>query len=103
MALINELAGTDRSSIEKQNRLKRAINDFGYFCRYYLSDYFYEDPASYQRILYDVANTRSLTQDLADSLKPYVREKYVNLLKPTERLAEAMFIEPREHGKTVRC
>lgn len=102
MALIKELAGTDRSSIEKQNRVKRAINDFGYFCRYYLSDYFYEDPASYQRILYDVANTRSLTQDLADSLKPYVREKYVNLLKPTERLAGAMFIEPREHGKTVR-
>lgn len=100
--LIKELAGTDRKTLEKEKRKNRARTDFGYFCRYYLSDYFYEDPAEYQKILYEVANTRSLTKDMADSLHPFVREKYVNLLKPTQKLSGAMFIEPREHGKTVR-
>lgn len=100
--LIKELAGQNRIVLEKQKRMKQAENDFGFFCRYYLSDYFYEEPAEYQKILYDVANTRSLTKDMADTLKPFVREKYVNLLKPTQKLSGAMFIEPREHGKTVR-
>ena len=100
--LIKELAGKDRSVLEKQQRMKKAENDFGFFCRYYLSDYFYEDAAEYQKILYEVANTRSLTKDMADTLKPFVRDKYANLLKPTEKLSGAMFIEPREHGKTVR-
>lgn len=102
MELIKELAGTDKSSIEKQNRLKEAKDSFNYFCRYYLSDYFYADPAEYQKILYEVANTRSLTQKVADSLKPFVRDKYHNLLKPTQKLSGAIFCEPREHGKTVR-
>ena len=53
--LIKELAGQNRSVLEKQKRMKQAENDFGFFCRYYLSDYFYEEPAEYQKILYDVA------------------------------------------------
>ena len=93
--LIKELAGQDRSVLEKQKRKKQAENDFGFFCRYYLSDYFYEDAAEYQRILYEVANTRSLSNDLAGTLKPFVREKYQKLLKPTQKLSGAMFIEPR--------
>ncbi len=100
--LIKELAGQDKSILEKQERTERAKKDFGFFCKYYLSDYFFEDAAEYQQILYEVANTRSLTKDLADQLKPFVRDKYRNLLKPTEKLNGAMFIEPREHGKTVR-
>lgn len=102
MELIKELTGNDRTLIEKQERIKKAQNDFGFFCRYYLSDYFYEDAAKYQQILYEVANTRSLTNDLADKLKPFVREKYRTMLKTTNQLSGAMFIEPREHGKTVR-
>ena len=100
--LIKELAGKDRSVLEKQQRIKQAEADFGFFCRYYLSDYFYEDAAEYQKVLYEVANTRSLSADLAGRIKPFVREKYRNLLRPAKKLSGAMFIEPREHGKTVR-
>jgi predicted phage terminase large subunit-like protein len=87
---------------ERARRIERAGKDFGFFCRTYLSDYFYTDPAEYQRILYDVADTRSLSQSLVERIKLFVREKYWPLLRPTEHLAGALFIEPREHGKTVR-
>jgi predicted phage terminase large subunit-like protein len=106
MNIVNELVGHDTESAGKERarkaRVERAKRDFGYFCRTYLADYFYTDSADYQRILYDVADTRSLSQSVADQLKTFVREKYHQYLKPTDRLAGAMFIEPREHGKTVR-
>lgn len=100
--LIAELVGTDTTSIEKKRRTQRAQNDFGYFCRTYLGDYFFEEPAAYQQILYGVANSQSLTESDAEKLKTYVKPKYHALLKPTRHIAGAMFIEPREHGKTVR-
>jgi predicted phage terminase large subunit-like protein len=100
--LLRELVGNDRSSLEKKKRTDRARSDFGYFCRYYLSDYFFTDPADYQRVLYDVADTRSLSVGAAKRLKPFIHEKYHGLLIPAEKLAGAMFVEPREHGKTVR-
>lgn len=87
---------------ERTRRVERATNDFGYFCKTYLTDYFYTDPAEYQKMLYEVADTRSLSRDLVDRIKSFVREKYWPLLRPTEHLAGALFIEPREHGKTVR-
>jgi hypothetical protein len=99
---LSELVGDDRSSLEKKKRVSRARKDFGFFCQYYLPDYFFTDPADYQKILYDVADTRSLSEDTSNSLKPFINERYHNLLKPTEKLAGAMFVEPREHGKTVR-
>lgn len=40
MELIKELVGIDKSQLEKDKRIKKAKNDFGFFCRYYLSDYF---------------------------------------------------------------
>jgi predicted phage terminase large subunit-like protein len=100
--ILSELVGGDRSSLEAKKRVDRARKDFGYFCRRYLSDYFFTDPAEYQSILYDVADTRSLPQATANRLKPFVDSKYHGLLKPAEKLAGAMFVEPREHGKTVR-
>ena len=104
--ILSELVGNDRSALEQKQeqkkRISRAKKDFGFFCRYYLADYFFTDSAEYQSILYDVANTRSLSKAVADSLKPFINEKYHGLLKPAERLAGAMFAEPREHGKTVR-
>ncbi|MDR0447641.1 MAG: hypothetical protein LBH07_03135, partial [Treponema sp.] len=45
---------------------------------------------------------RSLSNDISTSLKTFVDAKYHSLLKPVEKLAGAMFVEPREHGKTVR-
>jgi hypothetical protein len=100
--LLSELVGDDRSSLEKKKRAARARTDFGFFCRYYLADYFFTAPAEYQSILYDVADTRSLSADTANRLKPFIAEKYHSLLRPTEKLSGAMFVEPREHGKTVR-
>lgn len=102
MNLLEEITSGSKSSIEKQKRLEKANNDFEFFCRYYLSDYFYEEPAEYQKLLYEIANSRSLSTELSEKLKPFVREKYQSLLKPTEKLSGSMFLEPREHGKTVR-
>jgi hypothetical protein len=100
--LLSELVGNDRSSLEQKKRVDRARKDFGFFCQYYLPDYFFTDPADYQKILYDVADTRSLSEAASNRLKPFIDNRYHSLLKPTERLAGAMFVEPREHGKTVR-
>jgi len=99
---LSGLVGKDRSPLEKKKRVERARKDFGFFCRHYLSDYFFTDPAEYQRILYDVADTRSLSNDTITHLKPFINERYHSLLRPTEHLSGAMFVEPREHGKTVR-
>jgi len=99
---LSELVGDDRSSLEQKKRVSRARKDFGFFCQYYFSDYFFTDPADYQKILYAVADIRSLSEDTSNSLKPFINERYHSLLKPTEKLAGAMFVEPREHGKTVR-
>ena len=104
--ILEELAGdghaTNKKNLEKKKRINRAYKDFGFFCRYYLSDYFFTDPAEYQQILYDVADSRSLSKDTSKRLKPFINEKYHSLLRPTDQLAGAMFVEPREHGKTVR-
>ena len=80
MELLTELVGNDTSSIQKQERIKKAKNDFGFFCRYYLSDYFFEDAAEYQKLLYEVANTRSVSEELAEKIKPFVNEKYLKAL-----------------------
>lgn len=95
-------AGTVRKDRERNRRIEVAKKDFGYFCRTYLEDYFYTKPAEYQRLLYQVADTQSMSKALCGQLRAFVREKYWALLKPTERLAGVLFIEPREHGKTVR-
>ena len=88
MELIKELVGTDKSQLEKDKRIKKAKNDFGFFCRYYLSDYFFEDAAEYQKLLYEVANTRSVSEDLAEKIKPFVNEKYQCLLSQRKNLQE---------------
>jgi len=104
-SVIAELVGTTKAASKekaKRARVDRAKRDFGFFCKTYLGDYFFTDPAEYQRVLYDVADTQSLSPQVAEKLKSFVAAKYHTYLKPTPRLAGAMFIEPREHGKTVR-
>ena len=104
-SVIAELVGTTEAASKekaKRTRVDRAKRDFGFFCKTYLGDYFFTDPAEYQRVLYDVADTQSLSPQVAEKLKTFVAAKYYPYLKPTPRLAGAMFIEPREHGKTVR-
>lgn len=100
--LLQELVGDKKSKVDSSKRKIKAINDFGYFCDYYLADYFFVDPADYHIDLYDIANTQSLSKKTANKLKKYLHEKYHNLLVPESKLAGAIFLEPREHGKSVR-
>jgi len=100
--LLQELVGQNKDSLEKNERVKRVQDDFGFFCSNYLGHYFSSDSAEYQKILYEVANSQSLSKDTAKKLKPFVKSKYQPLLKTSAHLEGAMFIEPREHGKTVR-
>jgi hypothetical protein len=102
-SIVDEKAVQDRRDERaRKARVERAKSDFGFFAQTYLSDYFFTDSAAYQKILYDVADTRALRPETAEALKTYVREKYQPLLVPNDNLSGAMFIEPREHGKTVR-
>lgn len=101
-SIVGSIVENGAEAVAKKKRLERAGNDFNFFCKTYLSDYFFTDPAEYQRILYDVADTQGLSMVTAAELEGFVHEKYHKYLVPTEKLAGAMFIEPREHGKTVR-
>ena len=74
--LITELVGKDRSSLEKKKRKDRAKKDFGFFCQTYLLDYFFTDPAEYQQILYDVADTQSLSKNTSKRLKPFINKPF---------------------------
>ena len=98
--LLREITrNTDR---EKQQRISKARNDFFYFCRTYLSRYFSHDTAEYQKILIDIANSRSLNLNQIESLKKFVPEKYQALMLESERLEMVVDIEPREFSKSTR-
>jgi hypothetical protein len=99
--IVGDPAAAEASKAGRE-RIQRAKRDFGFFCQTYLSDYFFTPPAEYQRILHEVADTRSLTARTAEALRAFVLPKYQDLLKPSKRLDGALFVEPREHGKTVR-
>ena len=44
-----EKTGIDKAvDKEKVERIKKAGEDFWFFCRYYLGDFFYSEPAPYQ-------------------------------------------------------
>jgi hypothetical protein len=96
------LLGSAGENREKTARVKRASADFGWFCRHYLPHYFSKEPAAYQKILYNIADTQSLSPATAAELEGFAAEKYRKLLVPSAKLSGAMFVEPREHGKTVR-
>jgi predicted phage terminase large subunit-like protein len=101
-SVLSELLGSFQDRAADGERAARAKTDFAFFCRRYLADYFYDPPAEYQTPLYDVANSQSLSDETAARLAPFVAEKYRPLFRPAKRLAGVMFVEPREHGKTVR-
>jgi predicted phage terminase large subunit-like protein len=104
-SVLEELVGSGEAAKRdraKRDRVERAKRDFGFFCETYLADYFFTEPAEYQRVLYEVADSQALTPSVGKRLAAFVREKYRIYLTPTPRLSGAMFIEPREHGKTVR-
>ena len=98
-----ERAGIDKVvDREKAQRIKKATEDFWFFCRYYLEDFFYSEPAPYQRILIDIINKNSINESHIEKLKEYIHSRYHALLYPIPRLKGIVDIEPREHGKSVR-
>ncbi|SNZ08302.1 phage uncharacterized protein (putative large terminase), C-terminal domain-containing protein [Persephonella hydrogeniphila] len=95
-------ASEEKTDPKKQERLKKAENDFWFFCSYYLSHYFSSEPADYHKILVEIINTEKITNDQVKKLKSYIKPKYHNLLKPIHTLEGLVDIEPREHAKSTR-
>lgn len=83
----------------REARLSKAEIDFTFFCEYYLPDYFFCKPAEYQRILYDVIQTRELTDDQAMRLREIVPHDFRSTFKPTRGIKGIIDVEPRQHGK----
>lgn len=84
------------------SRLARAQEDFPFFCEYYLSSYFFCKPAEYQRILYDVIQTRELTELQCERLQQMVPGKFRGTFRPAKDIEGIVDVEPREHGKSTR-
>ena len=68
---LQRAAQDERERMARSERLARAEADFPYFCDTYLKDYFYCGPAEYQRILYDMIQSRELTAMRSDGIIDY--------------------------------
>lgn len=86
----------------RDGRIRRATEDFGYFCRTYLGHYFFSDFAEYQQILTRIETNQTLTPVDREELSGLIKEDYHALFPVTERIEGIVDVEPREHGKTVR-
>lgn len=95
-------AGAAELKAASEARLARAQEDFTFFCEYYLSEYFFCKPAEYQKILYDMIQTRELTPDQCERLQAMVPGKFRGTFKPTKNIEGIVDVEPREHGKSTR-
>ena len=91
-----------RTREERDERLKRAEEDFTYFCQYYLPDYFSLPAAEYQRILYDVIQQRELTESQAERLRGMVPEDFQDTFRTAKDIKGIVDVEPRNHGKSTR-
>jgi len=92
----------DNIDPERSRRIERAKRDFWFFASYYLSEFFSEEPASYQRVLVDIINKERVEKDHIEALKREIHSKYHKLLYPIPKLKGIVDIEPREHGKSTR-
>ncbi len=97
-----EDAATANLKIEARERVAKAENDFTFFCEYYLPSYFFCKPAEYQKILYDVIQTRELTEKQCERLKAMVPGKFRDSFKPAKDIDGIVDVEPRGHGKSTR-
>ena len=91
-----------KTRAERDERLKRAENDFPYFCQYYLPDYFSLPAAEYQKILYDVIQTKELTEDQTERLREMAPEDFQDTFRPEKGIKGIVDVEPRNHGKSTR-
>lgn len=101
MELLREIA-RENTNREKVERVKRARDDFFYFCKTYLAHYFAAETAEYQRVLIDIANSRSLDVHNMERLKKFIPECYHGLMQPCERIETIVDIEPRGFSKSTR-
>ena len=92
----------DNVDPERSRRIERAKRDFWFFASYYLSEFFSEEPAPYQRVLVDIINKERVEKDHIEALKREIHSKYHKLLYPIPKLKGIVDIEPREHGKSTR-
>ena len=95
-------AGSAEKKAASEARLARAEKDFTFFCEYYLSSYFFCKPAEYQRILYDVIQSRELTVEQCERLREMVPGKFRDTFRPAKDIDGIVDVEPREHGKSTR-
>ncbi len=91
-----------KSDPEREERVKRASEDFWFFCYYYLPHYFSSQPAEYHKLLVEIINTEKVTHQQIERLKTFINSKYHNLLKPIPKLEGLVDVEPREHAKSTR-
>lgn len=99
MSIIKEiLEGID---IERQKRIKKAEEDFEFFCKYYLSHAFSTKMSEYQKILIDVITRGELKRKDIERIKKYMPEERHVYLKEG-KFEGVLDIEPRDHGKTTR-
>ena len=91
-----------KTRTEREERLKRAENDFPYFCQYYLPDYFSLPAAEYQKILYEVIQTKELTENQTAQLREMVPEDFQDTFRPEKGIKGIVDVEPRNHGKSTR-
>ncbi|WP_457634735.1 phage terminase large subunit [Persephonella sp.] len=88
---------------QKAERVKKAENDFWFFCSYYLSHKFFSEPAPYQKLLIELFNTRDATPELVEKLKEWTEPETWKYLIPKKNIKGIINIEPRGHGKTTRA
>jgi len=91
----------DEIDPERAKRIERAKKDFWFFCKYYLGHKFYEEPAEFQKIVFDIFTKRALTEDHIKRLKPLIKPEYHKYLKPSKLLQGLVNCWPREHAKTT--
>lgn len=87
---------------DKRRRVERAGKDFPFFCEYYLSHYFSCKPAAYQKLLYEIAQERSIDEEKAAELRSYMPEDFRSTVYPVEYIKGIADVEPRGHGKSTR-
>lgn len=87
---------------ERDERLKRAENDFQFFCSYYLTDYFFCPLAEYQVILNRIAETKMITDEQADRIKAMLPIDFRVTVRTMDKIKLLLDVEPRGHGKSTR-
>lgn len=100
MSILKEIVG--KIDVEKEKRVKRAQEDFAYFCEHYLAEAFPVKFAKYQKEIIEIINKRAISENQIKSLKRFIKVEHQDYFKPLKTIEGILDIEPRDHGKTTR-